>query len=122
MSIRSLSSLVFESVRGIRLSIHNLSFLVLGVVSMVLQGIGNALIVISIDARGPLEEVGLGVGITLAILAPVLMAIGGSIYCAGKNRTAWLGLLGLLSPLGLLFLAVLEDRTVQPNRDGAHSS
>jgi hypothetical protein len=54
-------------------------------------------------------------GVVLVVLAPVLMAIGGSFYCVGKKRSAFWGLLGLLSPLGLLILAVLADHSAQPD-------
>ena len=88
----------------VQMTVHNMSFLVLGIVSLILQGIGFALIR---EYRS--EET----GILLLILAPVLMAIAASFYSTGKKRAILWGFLGLLSPVGLLFLALLEDRSAQ---------
>jgi len=52
-------------------------------------------------------------GIVLGLLAHILVAVGAGSYAVGKGRSPWFGLLGLLTPIGLLFLAVLEDRGVR---------
>ncbi len=97
------------------MTVHNTSFLVLGIVSLILQGIGAALMGVFEGGHFHRAPAGYDGGVVLVVLAPVLMAIGGSFYCAGKNRSAFWGLLGLLSPLGLLILAVLEDRSAKPD-------
>src|SRR5262245_19950417 len=49
--------------------------------------------------------------IIAALLGAVLLIIGLGYYAKGKGYSAVLGLLGLLSCIGLLILAVLPDKT-----------
>jgi len=49
------------------------------------------------------------IGILVALIAHVLIAVGATFFAIGKRRSPWFGLLGLLSPIGLLFLAVLDQ-------------
>jgi len=57
----------------------------------------------------------LAIGLEGGILAGnILLIIGLSYYARAKGYTAFLGLIGLLSCLGLLILALLPDRTIKP--------
>jgi len=95
-----------ENTMAIHMKTHNAAFLVLGCLSLLLQGIGSALI--QVRSSG---NTACGLGIFVIILGALAMAIGASFLAAGKGRSLRFGLLGLLSPLGLLFLCVLEDRS-----------
>ena len=68
-------------------------------VGLVLQVVGNIL-----SRRG----MGL-VGLLLGIVGVVLFVWGCMNYAEGKGHSKWLGLLGLLSCLGLLILIILPD-------------
>ena len=68
-------------------------------VGIVLQIVGNIL-----SRRG----MGL-VGLLLGIVGVVLFVWGCMNYAEGKGHSKWLGLLGLLSCLGLLILIILPD-------------
>ena len=85
------------------MSVHNLSFIILGFLGLLLQGVGSALLTV---AR---SDAAFGIGVFLLILGPLVLMTGSGIYAAGKKRTPAFGLLGLISPLGLLFLAILKD-------------
>ena len=87
------------------MSVHNLSFIILGFLGLLLQGIGSALLTV---AR---TDAAFGIGVFLLFLGPIVLTAGSAIFAAGKNRTPAFGLLGLISPLGLLFLATLKDRS-----------
>ena len=89
------------------MTVNNVSFLILGIVGLLIQGFGTALLMISEKSR---DDNVFGIAVALVILGPVMLAIGSAMYAAGKGRKPLYGLLGLLSPVGLLFLAVLEDR------------
>ena len=93
------------------MKVHNMSFLVLGCLGLLLQGIGSAL---TTTAGG--SDVQLGLGIVVALIGALSIAIGSAFLAVGKGRSAWYGALGLLTPVGLLFLCVLED--FSPKRDG----
>ena len=86
---------------------HNWAFIVLGCLGLLLQGIGSALA--GVGRKD--EEVALSV--LIIVLGGLAMGIGGSFLAAGKGRSLWFGLLGVISPLGLLFLCVLEDRSLK---------
>ena len=51
-----------------------------------------------------------------AFVGAVLLIIGLGFYAKAKGYSALLGLLGLLSCIGLLILAVLPDKTKGPSR------
>jgi len=89
---------------GTNLSIHNWAFIVLGCLGLLLQGIGTALIEMHSSAD---QE---SLGIFVALLGALVIGIGGCFLAVGKGRRPWIGLWGMLSPLGLLFLCVLQDR------------
>lgn len=46
-----------------------------------------------------------------------LLIIGLAFYAKSKNRSGWWGLMGLLSIVGLLVLAILKDRSLAPSRN-----
>ena len=50
-------------------------------------------------------------GLFMGILGVIFMPIGAGFYAKGKNRSLWFCLLGCFSPIGLIILAVLEDRS-----------
>ena len=50
------------------------------------------------------------IGAILAIVGLVLFIWGCMNYAAGKGHSKWLGLLGLLSCIGLIILVFLPDR------------
>ena len=50
------------------------------------------------------------IGLILAIVGLVFFIWGCMNYAAGKGHSKWLGLLGLLSCIGLLILVFLPDR------------
>jgi len=88
------------------MKVHNWTFLVLGCLGLLLQGIGSAMVAAS--RRDDVQ----GLGILVSILGALAIGIGGSFLAAGKGRTLWFGVLGVISPLGLLFLCVLQDRSL----------
>jgi drug/metabolite transporter (DMT)-like permease len=88
------------------MKVHNWSFLVLGCLGLLLQGIGSAL-----TAAAGRNDTLLWLGILVAVLGAVAIAAGSSFLAIGKGQSPWFGLWGLLSPVGLLFLCVLEDRS-----------
>ena len=111
------------------MSTHNIAFLILGITALILIGVGNVLTIRSIgidervaesewlsrpDLKGIFVEVQppmkKEIGIVIAIIGFLLMAVGSAFYAVGRKRSSWFGLLGLLTPIGLLFLAVLKDR------------
>jgi hypothetical protein len=51
------------------------------------------------------------IGVLIALIAHVLVAVGAGFYAVGKNRSPWFGLLGFFTPIGLLFLCVLKDKS-----------
>jgi hypothetical protein len=60
-------------------------------------------------------QVGAALALQLGMFAgSVLFIIGLSFYAKAKGYSALLGLLGLLSCLGLLIIAVLPDKTKSP--------
>ncbi len=50
------------------------------------------------------------VGLMLLLVGLVIFVWGCMSYCEGKGHSKWLGLLGLLSIVGLLILVFLPDR------------
>ena len=93
--------------KAIHMKTHNWAFIVLGCLGLLLQGIGSALA--GVGRKD--EEVALSV--LIIVLGGLAMGIGASFLAAGKGRSLWFGLLGVISPLGLLFLCVLEDRSLK---------
>ena len=98
--------------------VHNLTFIVFGTAGMVLQTVGSVLIKSSYDDRlRSAHNLQVGLGISVLILGALLLGVGAAFFAVGKNRRPWFGLLGLASPVGLLFLAVLQNRTAM-KQDG----
>jgi hypothetical protein len=99
------------------------AFVVLGCVGLLLNGIGLALILDSQPdriahggyrityLRGSDTE--LGIGILVTILGPLTLATGCILLAIARGRSWKFGSLGLLAPVGLLFLCVLEDRSLK---------
>jgi drug/metabolite transporter (DMT)-like permease len=87
------------------MKVHHVAFLVLGCLGLLLQGIGTALF--SEPGHGDQEAI----GILVALLGALCIGLGSSFHAVGKGQSPWFGLLGILSPIGLLFLCVLADRT-----------
>lgn len=69
---------------------------------IILQVLGRVLITVG-DAAGIL-------GLLLALIGAVLFIWGCMNYAVGKGHSKWLGLLGLLSCIGLVILLFLPDR------------
>ena len=69
---------------------------------LALQLLGNVL-----QAQGGAMVV---IGLVLLLVGLVLFIWGCMSYCEGKGYSKWLGLLGLLSIIGLLVLVLLPDR------------
>lgn len=102
--------------------VHNLTFLVFGTAGMLLQTVGIVLLKSAYDDRlRSVHYLLVSLGISVLILGGLLLGIGGAFFAVGKNRRPWFGLLGLASPVGLLFLAVLQNRTGM-KQDGPHAS
>jgi hypothetical protein len=70
-------------------------------IGIVLQILGRML------AKG--GEGGVLIGLALGVAGLVFFIWGCMNYAEGKGHSKWLGLLGLLSCLGLIILAVLPD-------------
>ena len=96
------------------MKVHDWSFLVLGCLGLLLQGIGSAL-----TGTAGSADAQLGLGILVALLGALAIAVGSCFLAVGRGRSLWFGLLGLLSPLGLLFLCVLEDRSSKQGGEAA---
>ena len=73
-------------------------FVVLACVGLLLAGIGSAVM--------PQAK---GAGIVVAIVGYGLIALGSGFLATSKGRHPAWGLLGLLTPIGLVFLSVLQD-------------
>jgi hypothetical protein len=72
-------------------------------------------------SNGPMPSVGLIALAELGVVAgDILLIVGLCFYAKAKGYSPFLGLLGLLSCIGLLVLAVLPDKTKGMN-DGAPS-
>ena len=90
------------------MKVHDVAFLVLGCLGLLLQGIGTALTGV---AR---QDEQIALGVLVAVLGALCMGVGSSFHAVGKGQSLWFGLLGIISPIGLLFLCVLPDRGAQP--------
>jgi hypothetical protein len=74
----------------------------------------------NIKGTGPLPSVGLIVLCEIGIaVGGILLIIGLCFYAKAKGHSALWGLLGLLSCIGLLVLAVLPDKTKGIKQDAA---
>ncbi len=97
------------------MKVYRYTFVVIGCIGLLLNGLGAALIIDSEQSsyyRGSDTE--LGIGVTLAILGPLVVAAGSVFLALGRGRSWKYGLLGLLTPIGLLFLCILEDHSSLP--------
>ncbi len=85
---------------------NNLS-LALGVPGIILQIVGN--VVAQANAG-----TGIGLlGLPISLVGTALLVAGLAYYAIAKGRSGWWGLCGFLSCIGLLILALLEDRAPQ---------
>lgn len=75
---------------------------VFGVPGLALQVVGN---VVS-------QSAGTAAGSAVSLVGTVLLVYGLSFYARSRGQNPWLGLLGLLSCLGMIILAVLPRRCV----------
>lgn len=94
------------------MKVYRYAFVVIGCIGLLLNGIGAGLIADSQQSgyyRGSDTE--LGIGVLLAILGPLVVAAGSVFLALGRGRSWKYGLLGLLAPIGLLFLCILEDHS-----------
>lgn len=97
---------------------YNRKSLLIGVPGLLIQ-IGCAFLPLILGALGvdiarlpDWASLGLVLGVILGpLLGAVLLIIGLCYYAKGKGYSAALGLLGLLSCIGLLILALLPDKT-----------
>jgi septal ring-binding cell division protein DamX len=96
------------------MSVHNWAFVVLGILGLLLLGIGTALYQEPSDLnqqyQGASDRNQQTLGIIVAVLGLYVIGMGAAFHAVGKGRSLWFGLLGLFSPIGLLFLCVLQDR------------
>lgn len=83
-----------------------------GVPGIILQIVGNVMVRTQ-NPNQPNLAIVLG-GVVIAIAGTILLIYGLSLYAKAKGHSPWLGLLGLLSCLGLLVLALLPDRLKGP--------
>ncbi len=97
---------------------YNRKSLSIGIPGLALQIIcllGSNLNVAYAKAHNAAPSTVLGMVMMLGILVgDILLIIGLCYYAKGKGYTPVLGLLGLLSCIGLLILAVLPDKTKAP--------
>lgn len=93
------------------MKIHYWAFLVLGCLGVLLGGVGSGLIVAGAEEHGSKADVLIGCGVFLVIFAHFTLVAGCIFLAIGRGRSWLFGLLGLLAPLGLLFLCVLQDRS-----------
>lgn len=84
---------------------HNNISLVLGVLGIFLQIIGNI-----IAQTNPETGASLWGGLIM-LTGTILLIAGLSHYALAKGRSGWWGLCGFLSIIGLIILALLKDHT-----------
>lgn len=98
------------------MKVYRYAFVVIGCIGLLLNGIGAALIIDSQQGgySHRSSDTALGIGVMLAILGPLVVAAGSVFLALGRGRSWKYGLLGLLTPLGLLFLCILEDHSSLP--------
>jgi amino acid transporter len=93
----------------------NRKSLALGVPGIVLQVAGNIWLNTQATGDPPIPPLGVALGALAVILTGTVLLIAGlSWYAKAKGHSGWWGLLGLLSIIGLLVLALLPDRLKQP--------
>lgn len=93
---------------AIHMKMHNAAFIVLGCLGLLLQGVGSALF--QVRSR---SDTAIALGVLVSLLGAIAIGVGGCFLAVGRGRSLWFGLLGVISPLGLLFLCVLEDRSLK---------
>ena len=88
----------------------NRKSLTLGIPGIVLQIAGNIMVNVGgVNATQPNTPIIL-LGVVVALTGTVLLIMGLSMYAKAKGQSGWWGLMGLLSCLGLIVLAVLPDK------------
>lgn len=80
----------------------NRKSLALGIPGIVLQIVGNVVVRMQPDYAL--------IGVVITLGGTVLLIAGLSYYAQAKGHSGWWGLMGFLSCLGLLVLALLPDR------------
>jgi hypothetical protein len=83
----------------------NAKSMMIGVPGLILQGVGTYVI-------------GGVTGYGVSVAGGILLILGLCFYARGKGYTMALGLLGLLSIVGLIILAVLPDKRKAPAKAG----
>lgn len=97
------------------MNVYRYAFVVMGCIGLLLNGIGMGLITSSQQSGYRLgSDTELAIGALLAILGPIVVAAGSVFLALGRGRSWKYGLLGLLTPVGLLFLCILEDHSSLP--------
>jgi len=88
----------------------NRKSLTVGIPGIILQIAGNVIVNLgSANPEAPNLAMVLG-GAALALVGTVLLIAGLSWYAQAKGQSGWWGLMGLLSCIGLLVLALLPDK------------
>ncbi len=86
----------------------NRKSLTFGIPGIILQIVGNVVVRLQ-DPAAPNLLITLA-GVAIALTGTGLLIYGLSFYARAKGHSGWLGLLGLLSCLGLIILAAMPDR------------
>ena len=88
----------------------NRKSLTLGIPGIVMQIAGNIMVNVGgANATQP-NTVMILAGIVVALVGTALLILGLSWYAKAKGQSGWWGLMGLLSCIGLIVLAVLPDK------------
>lgn len=122
-SVRYMAFYIRDSLYTNMIAKYNRKSLMLGIPGLVLQ-IGcifiSNLIVAKAKSTGDVPSAAMIGACSLgSIIGSILLIVGLCYYAKAKGYSAVLGLLGLLSCLGLLILAVLPDKTKGMNQGSA---
>ena len=82
----------------------NKKSLMLGIPGILLQIVGR--VIMTTQGEGAMSLV----GVVVALVGTVMLIAGLSWYARAKGHSGWWGLMGLLSIIGLIILAVLPDK------------
>lgn len=89
----------------------NRKSLTFGIPGIILQLAGNVMANMGTsNPQNPNWAMALG-GLAVALVGTALLIYGLALYAQAKGQSGWWGLMGLLSCIGLLVLALLPDKT-----------